>query len=477
MIGPEPAAHPASFRDPLSYVFESNGEIYRAVRAAGELDLDFLSGCGLLDELVGAGLMVDHDDLGRGALAQSADLRILKPLKLNLISYACEWTFAQLKAAALLTLEIQLRALRRGMTLKDASAFNVQFVGARPIFIDTLSFTRVVADGPWVAYRQFCEHFVAPLALMSSRGLGALWSWTPSLDGVSLPEASSALPLRSWLRAGVLMHVHLHALSGRSAKGRTLDVRQAAPLNNPAAAPPPRLDFALRLTESLKGAVQSLKWTPKATSNWSGYRAENTYSDADAAAKAEFVRLCCAELRPATALDLGANDGLYSALLAGEGICVTAVEADRACSEQIFQMASQSWPDRISTLRIDLTNPTPAHGWAGRERASFQERARSDLVLALALIHHLSIARHVPFERVAAFFASLGRDLIVEYVPLTDPMATKLLQARSGPVEAVAYSEEAFGHGFSQHFETLRRSEPVAGGRILFWMRRRSDVN
>lgn len=477
MIGPEPPAHPASFRDPLGFVFESNGEVYRAVRAAGEPDLNFLSSCGLLAELVGARLLVQHDDLGRGALAQSADLRILKPLKLNLISYACEWTFAQLKAAALLTLEIQLRALRRGMTLKDASAFNVQFVGANPIFIDTLSFTRVVADGPWVAYRQFCEHFIAPLALMSSRGLGALWSWPPSLDGVSLPEASSALPLRSWLRPGVLMHVHLHALSGRSVKGSRADARQVAPMNLSSFASPPRLDFALRLTESLRSAVQGLKWTPKATSNWSSYRAENTYSDADAAVKADFVRRCCAELKPATALDLGANDGLYSALLASEGVSVTAVEADRACSEQIFQMASQSWPDRISTLRIDLTNPTPAHGWAGKERASFQERARSDLVLALALIHHLSIARHVPFERVAAFFASLGRDLIVEFVPLTDRMAIKLLQARDGPVDAVAYSEAAFEHGFNQHFETLRRSEPVAGGRVLFWMRRWSDAN
>jgi hypothetical protein len=407
---------------------------------------------------------VPHVNLGLSTGGATHGLRLLKPEHLKWISHPSEWTFAQLKAAALLTLDIQVRALRRGMSLKDASAFNVQFVGTRPIFIDTLSFTRSAGDGPWVAYRQFCEHFLAPLALVSRRGAAAFALWQTSLDGVALPEASAWLPRRSWLQPGVLMHVHLHARAGASDRA----------VREPAAAARRMSGFALRLAESLQAAVNKLEWVHRADSNWSGYRGGNTYSQADAAAKADFVRQCSSELQPSHVLDLGANDGLYSALLAREGIDVMAVESDAMCCEQIFRMAQRDHPKRIGTLRIDLTNPTPGYGWAGMERAPFDVRIKADLVLALALVHHLSIGRHVPFARIATWLAGFAPDLVVEYVPTDDPMAARLLAARRGGVDLQAYGEEAFVHAFAAHFETLRRSGPVAGGRVLFWMRRRS---
>jgi hypothetical protein len=435
--------------------------------ASGKDDFRALIDLGLYDELVSDELLVPHVDLGLGAMRMAPDCRVLRPERLPLISYSSEWTFAQLKAAALLTLDVQIRALRRGLSLKDASSFNVQFVGARPVFIDTLSFTRSAGDGPWVAYRQFCEHFLGPLALIAYRGHAASSLWATALDGVALATASALLPWRSWSRVGLLMHLHLHSRSEAAGSGQAGAARSGMTRSTPG--------FAMRLAESLRAAVQALPLVSASESAWLAYRGENTYSESSAAAKVAFVRECVEESKPSRALDLGANDGMYSTLLAECGVPVTAVEFDGPCCERIFQTASQSWPRLINTLRVDLANPTPSFGWAGSERSAFQERVPCDLVLALALVHHLSIARHVPYEKLATFFAELGSHLIVEHVPTSDPMATRLLAARTGPIDSAAYGEVAFVDAFSRCFEIVRQSQAEPGGRTLFWMRRRSD--
>jgi hypothetical protein len=287
------------------------------------------------------------------------------------------------------------------------------------------------------------------------------------IDGVPLPLASRLLPAHTWLSKGLLTHLHMHARFGqRPASHGTGDAPQ-----------PRRLPgFALQLNKSLRRAVAAIE-PAEDSSEWSDYRQANTYSAPDQQAKIDFVLRSAAAVAPARVLDLGANDAMFSSLLAQQGIACTAAEFDRVCCEQIYRRSLTTGPGLLNTLCVDLANPTPAHGWAGAERASFIERAQADLVLALALIHHLAIARHVPYTLIAELFARLGPHLIVEHVPPNDPMAARLLRARVGfASRGTEFGEAAFLRAFARHFRIVERSQAIAGGRVLFLMRRLADL-
>ncbi len=460
--------HPASFRDPAGFLLESKGLLLRAVHPDAAADVDALYASGLHDELVEAGLLVANERLAAGDERVAPGWQLLQPERLPVISYASEWTTAQLRAAALLTLEIQRRALRRGMSLKDASSFNVQFRGARPIFIDILSFTRASGAQPWIAYRQFCEHFLGPLALRchatESASLGIA-----RLDGLPLPFVSKMLPRRTWLQPGLLLHVHLHARAVAAAARpgpQREDGRRAAGVSK---------EYGASLNASLRSAVGALR-TPRPTSAWTAYRARNTYTEQAAADKLGFVRDVVELVAPARALDLGANDGFHAMALAKMGVSCTAVEMDPACAEALYAAsATPPFDGLVNTLRVDISNPTPAHGWAHEERASFAARMRCDLTLSLALVHHLSITHQVPFVAIAEYLGQLAPHAIVEYVPVDDPMAQRLLEARTAitPSYLETLSEAAFATAFDARFECVRRSQSVSGGRVLYHFRHR----
>jgi hypothetical protein len=465
--------HPASFRDPAGFIFERDGQLFRAVHPDAAADIDALFSNGLYDELVATGLLVPHRRIEDAQGLLPAGWQLLAPERLPVISYACEWTDGQLLSAALLTLELQRRALGRGLTLKDASSFNVQFVGAKPVFIDILSFTRSRGERAWVAYRQFCEHFLAPLALRRhAPGTGALG--VTGLAGWPLSLASKLLPASTWLRPGLALHIHLHARSAAS-NDRT---PTRPPVQDGSKGPGgvrPASDFLLQLANSLESAVRGLR-PPSRESPWSDYRQSNTYSTQAAGEKLRFVRDAVQRSAPARALDLGANDGFYALELAAMGVACTAVEMDGACAEAVYASSLASPSARLlNTVRVDLSNPTPSHGWAHEERASFESRLRCDLTLSLALVHHLSITHQVPFEAIAAFLDRLAPQAVVEYVPIDDPMVQQLLSARAGLTDNYleTLSERAFVSSFETVFDCLARSEPLAGGRVLFHFRRK----
>lgn len=459
--------HPASFRDPAGFIFESGGDLYRAVHPNAVADVEALFSSGLHDKLVKAGLLVGHR-----RLVNSHDFPegwvVLQPDRLPVVSYACEWTDAQLHAAALLTLELQKQALRHGLTLKDASSFNVQFAGSRPVFIDLLSFTHSRDDGAWVGYRQFCEHFLGPLALRRYIP-GATAPSQATLDGTPLALAAALLPAATWLRPGLVLHLHLHA--------RATARRPSAAATPASARTGTSGNFGLQLVESLTRTVQGLA-PRRRSSAWSDYRTNNPYSSVAADAKLAFLLEAVARATPGRAVDLGANDGHYARALAAHGVACTAVEVDSACAEAIHACSLASpQAGLLNTLRVDLTNPTPSHGWAGTERASFTERLRCDMSLSLALIHHLSIAHQVPFDAIASYLADLAPHAIVEYVPPDDPMALQLLAARTGVTDSylATLSEAAFRDAFDARFECVARSESPEGGRILHHFQRRSS--
>jgi hypothetical protein len=455
-------AHPSSFRDPQGFMFEQDGVLYRQVNESFRTSYEGLMGSGLYDELVAKQLLVPHVevDAPRGG---AGACRILKPDRVPFISYPYEWCFSQLKKAALTTLRIQRIALRHGMSLRDSSAFNVQFIGSRPVFIDTLSFEGCVEGRPWVGYRQFCQHFLAPLFLMAGCDprlsvLSSSW-----IDGIPLDVACRLAPRRYRWRPGFLTHIALHA----KAQER---FREAASRRST----PPRLSRAslTRILDSLRATIEGLAWNPEKT-QWADYYSKTNYSEGAMEQKKRFVASVVDEIRPVQVVDLGANTGEFSTIAAHADAYVVATDIDHGAVELCFRRASAEKDRNILPLVVDLTSPTPAVGWMNVERSSFLGRCcgHTDLVLALALIHHLVIGNNVPLRNVCELLARAGTHCIVEFVAKSDSQVQRLLASREDIFHE--YSETGFENALSGIFLIIRK-QPIAGAhRVLYHLQRR----
>ncbi len=455
---------PASFRDPSGFVFRRDGVLYRQVQRSAAADWEAFRSTGLYERLAADRLIVEHTEVALDLAARPDAVAVIRPRLIDVISYPYEWAFSQLKEAALLTLEVQSRALDAGMRLRDASAYNVQLDAGRPILIDSLSFEVAPATEPWPAYRQFCEHFLGPLALMAHRDVRCGLMLRDFIDGIPLDFVARLLPGRTRLNLGLSAHVHLHAGAQRRA------ARQPAPAEG---ASPPRRRISetgqRALLDSLRGTVAGLRYEP--SSHWAGYAQATSYSDAATESKAALVREMLAAVGGATAWDVGANIGVYSALAADAGYRVVAYDQDAASVEAHWRRVRGDGKPAILPLVLDLANPSPSLGWALSERSSFLERGEPDVILALALVHHLAIGNNVPFDRVASLFARMAPRAIVEFVPKEDPMTRRLLAAR--PDIFPAYSIEGFRDVFGGPFRIVREARIVDSPRALFLLERR----
>ena len=327
------------------------------------------------------------------------------------ISYPYEWTFGQLQDAALLTLDLQEDADRSGFTLRDASAYNVQFDRGRPILIDSLSVERRVGDEPWAAYRQFCQHFVAPLALMARRDIRCGLMLRDHVDGIPLDLAATLLPGRTRLSTGPgEPRPSPRPRAARSHAGDAGPSRQAAMGATRRAA----------LLDSLRRTIQGLAWNPGGT-EWADYDRQTSYSDEGTRAKEALVESMLRDAGGSVVWDLGANVGRFSAIAAGLGRRVVAWDVDPAASERHYRRLKETGSTSVLPLVQDLVNPSPGLGWAGTERAAFADRSDADVVLALALVHHLAISNNVPLGMIASLFARLAPRAIVEFVPEAGP--------------------------------------------------------
>ena len=452
---------PGSFRDPSSVVVHLNDVVYRRLRADYREHYDALMKSGLYEEATAAGLLVPHEEISADCLGMSGDDVVIRPARVPFISYPYEWCFSQLRDAALATLEIQRRALNHGLTLKDASAFNIQFVRGRPMLIDTASFARCREGEPWIGYRQFCQHFLAPLTVMATRDVRLGWL-TSQLDGLPLDLASRLLPRSTWFRFGCLLHVHLHARSIRRFAHTPL---RASKLNRPITR---RALFGL--IDSLTSTVERLRWTPAGT-EWSDYTADTSYERSAAETKAGLVRDLIARVGPRVVWDLGANTGRFSQIAAETGALVIALDVDRGAVEKHYLGVRRRGETRILPLVVDITNPSPAVGWAHAERRSLIARGEADLVLALALIHHLAISNNVPLAHLARFFADSGRHLIVEFVPKSDIRVRRLLGSREDVFPT--YTPAGFEAAFEPVFRVLDKVAIAGSERSLYLFERR----
>ncbi len=456
----------ASYRDPSGFVYTRDGTLYRQVNRVFQERYKAFLDSGLYTELVEGRLLVPHREMSLDLAASAEAVAVLEPERVPFVSYPYEWSFGQLRDAALLTLELQERALARGLTLRDASAYNVQFVAGRPLFIDTLSFEPREPGAPWVGYRQFCEHFLVPLALMSRVDVRLSALLRSHLEGIPLDLGSRLLPRRTWLRPGLLFHVHLHAMAQRRYADRGSGAVQGGEPGavsrrgvSPAA--------ATGLVRSLRSAVQSLDWTPAGT-EWADYTQDNNYTTAAAESKRQTVIELVRGLDARTLWDLGANTGEYSRAARQLVPSVIAFDIDPAAVERNYRRIKAENESGILPLRLDLTNPSPALGWAHRERLSLEERGPADVLLALAVVHHLAIGHNLPLERVAGFFARVGRSLIIEFVPKSDSQVRRLLRDRADIFPD--YTRDGFEAAFRSHFR-IERAVPVAESeRTLYLM-------
>ena len=461
--------HDASFRDPRGRMVVHNGRLVRALHKDYARHYEALISSGLYDRLTREHLLIPHREVAAGAVPIPADFelhKLIEPQRIDFVSHPHEWPFSALRDAALVTLRVLRIAIDHGMTLKDASAFNIQWHHGRPLLIDTSSFEMMTRARPWLAYRQFCRHFLAPLALMSAVDARLAGLWLASLDGIPLDLTSRLLPRRTWLRTGLLFHIHLHARSERTLSGSLGD------------APRPRKEAAtstealLAFVASLEKATRGLRGVGVATA-WSGYGdAPPSYSQDASAAKAAAVERVVRDLRPEVVWDLGANTGNASRLAARAGATtVIALEQDHASVDRCYRETRDNSELSVLPLVCDLMNPSPALGWAQRERASLSARGPSDLALVLAVIHHLAIGNNVPLPRIASWLSEIAKAVLIEWVPRSDAMVQRLLAGREDVF--VDYHENAFTNAFDRHFELLERV-PIAGSeRVLHLYRRR----
>lgn len=450
----------SSFRDPGGFLFRRNGVLYRKINPCGLAAYRQLKASGLYEHLVSKNLLIPHTEQDNFDENDHGDSLFIRPQEIPFISYPYEWSFDQLQDAALLTLNIQKTALKHGMSLKDASAFNIQFLHGKPVFIDTLSFDDFKTTS-WVAYKQFCQHFLAPLCLSRYRDHRLVKLLVNHLDGIPLDLASQLLPRKTYFNLGIFLHLHLHARYQEKYSDKPV------PPNKQPQSPPANLKKALALTDFLASTVRKLNRKKKAT-EWGDYYLKTNYRQDAMQQKRQFVESTISQLAPDKVIDLGANNGEFSRIAATFSREVLALDIDELAVQQNYRQCQREGITNILPLIQDLTNPSPAIGWHNRERMSLPERCRGDACLALALIHHLAISNNLPLENIALFLANTAPNLIIEFVPKSDSQVQRLLTTREDVFPN--YHQTAFEAAFTAHFAIVKKEPLINSERTIYQM-------
>lgn len=448
-----------SFRDPSGSVLIKNGQILRKVNFVYKNDYNFLIESGLYKVLICKNYLISHKTL---MLAKNNPniYKLLKPDIVPFISHPYEWCFGQLKDAALLTLKINKLCLRKGMILKDASAYNIQFLKGKPIFIDTLSFEKYNEGEPWVAYQQFCRHFLAPLLLASYKDYRLMQLLKTYIDGIPLDLTSGLLPLMSHLNFSVLSNIHLHSKTEKFMENKFVKNNTGRLSKN----------SLLAILDNLENLVTGLNLKIK-KSEWQNYYQKNSYTENSTKNKKDIVKSFLKEVGSVDTLwDLGANTGYYSKDLVPTSTLVLNFDNDILAIEKNYEDVKKRGLMNILPLIMDLINPSPGLGWMNEERESLIQRGPSDVVLALALVHHLAISNNLPFTYIANFFSRICKWLIVEFVPKNDNQIKLMLTNRKDIFPF--YNQMSFEEEFSKFFSIRKRINIKSSRRVLYLMRK-----
>ena len=451
---------PASYRDNAGFVFEHERKIYRCINKIYFPHYWQLLQSGLYKELTNTGRLISHEEVHTSIFFQENldDVKIILPEQLPFISYPYEWSFDMWKDAAIVTLKVLQISLAKTMVLKDATPFNIQFNNGRPVFIDTLSFEIYKEGKPWIAYRQFCECFLSPLILMhyGHRDMAKFFIAYP--DGIPLEITKSLLPLKSKFNLHVYLHIWMQSKVSTITK------------NNPES----DKDFSFKklqiLIKGLLDFVSSLS-SKKDKSTWDDYYTDKIIQNKYLLHKKNIVADFCELISFKKVIDLGANDGFFSLLLKEKAHNIIAVDFDSNCVNELYKKIRKENVLNIVPIVATLNSPSPAIGWANAERTSLTTRLDADLVLALALVHHLAISKNVPLPKIADWFSKMGTYLIIEFVPKSDVKVKQLLLHRTDIF--YDYNIENFINAFGVSYNIIKEQNVGDTERILFLMKRK----
>jgi ribosomal protein L11 methylase PrmA len=453
---------PGSFRDPLSRVFIGDDRVVRAFTEEGAKDIKAVWGKKSIQGALQSGELIESNIVEPSAVGLSHPWTsaMTHPM-LPFISYPYEWTFSMLKDAALLQLKLTRETLGDGIGLKDATPYNVQFIGSRPQFIDAGSFERRRKGDPWYGYKQFCEMYLYPLMMQGYLGVQYQPYLRGSVNGISPITMRKLLPasLRR-PRKGRLTHVVLHAAASTRFADSDTDVKKAtakAGMNAQV------LDATMRKLEKI---VQKLSLGDK-KSTWSNYSERGHYLESSLDEKQKFVRDAVAVSPRKQVWDIGCNDGVFSRIASAHSDYVVAMDADPLVVDRLYNTLKAEKNDKILPLYVDLTDSGGGVGWRGQERPGVFHRGHPDIVMALAVIHHMAITFNVPIASQLDMFRDLSPELIIEMPHADDPMVRKLLQNKRDGIHD-DFNLENFERLLSDRFDIKSKMLLAGGTRTIF---------
>jgi hypothetical protein len=448
---------PSSFRDPDSVLEFDTVFYYRKMSVNYLPHFIHFKKSGLKDELIKEGYILPFEEIVVEQPNVGFANQVLKTEKIPFVSYPYEWSFSQFKEAALLTLKINLIALKHGMILKDASMFNVQFIGCKPIFIDLASFEVYTKDKPWRAYYQFCKHFYAPLFLAAKKNIFIPKLLQYFIDGIPLKEAVSLSSTISFFSSGPFLHLYLHA----KREGKVVETKVEKKVKQ---------QQLVNIIKHLEISIEKLKLNQKKTT-WDDYNQNNNYIAESKVDKALIIKNFLQKIEGKNAMDIGANDGFYSQLLVEKGMYTLVLDIDEMAIDRAFKENYNLDSSKIHPLQINLANPTPAIGWNNTERKSFWERCQVDVIQALAVVHHLAITHDISFKEIAKKLAQHTQYLIVEFVDPDDSQAQILIQNK--PHHTQGYNQVNFEIAFNTFFNLIDKRIIIGSKRELYLYEKR----
>ena len=454
----------SSFRDPSGFLFTFEGSLYRQINKSYQNEFDKMIDSGLYQKLVEKELLIPHEEVNVESSQPEKCYKTIKPKLIDFISYPYEWSFNQLKDAALTTLEIQKIAMDYGLTLKDSSAYNVQFLNGKPIFIDTLSFEIYQEGQFWKPYRQFCQHFLSPLALMNHKDIRLNQLLKIYIDGIPLDLTSKLLPAKTKTMFSLLAHIHTHSKKQKDYEGKQVDVKKRKLSKN----------SFVGVIESLHSAIKKQNISLEKT-EWGNYYSDTNYSEVAMNDKKTIILNLIEKIKPKNVWDIGGNVGIFSRISSDKEIFTVCFDIDPVAIEKNYLECKEKNEKYLLPLLLDLTNPSPDIGWQNMERDSFLTRGPADLVFALALIHHLAISNNVPFELISEFFSKNCKNLIIEFVPKTDTQVKRLLSSREDIFSE--YDYEHFEKEFEKLFIIIEKKEIKDSERIIYYMQNKKPIN
>lgn len=385
------------------------------------------------------------------------------------VTFPFEWSFGMLQDAARLHLELLKEALDEEFTLKDGTAYNVQWLGVSPIFIDVVSFERLVPGQAWAGYRQFCQTFLYPLLLQAYKNIPFQPWLRGRLDGITPQECRSLMSVRDFFRRGVASHVWLHAWLGT--RHGVDEVEPSKALQSAGFTK----DLIQANVKGLLALVNQLKWAPR-SSVWSDYADGNSYTEQDRRRKEDFVRRAVRARPRSLVWDIGCNTGTYSRIAAEHADLVLAMDSDHLTIERLYQsLKSHPIPGsgRVLPIVNNIVDQSAGLGWRGTERKGLADRGRPQLCLCLALVHHLVIGHGVPLRELLSWFAHLGASLVIEFVSKSDPLVQRLLRGRRDTYSD--YEQPVFEKTLAELFHVVSQETLESGTRVLYFAESRTS--